>query len=210
MANVTSAWAPKLSNRIGRLSDWMEHLGDPTFEYHVTVTRVWGLLALRLANADFLPLDFGAYGAALRTFLHELDARTQLGAHIDLRELQQRLNSFETEGHALTDTLAISLQQNLLDPRVVPSVNNGLMSIESNWLYEPGIPGRPWFQHLLYAARYTYAHLELPGLAEAAERGDWKEAAAQAKLIQRAVDTNVAALRSVRAQLNRTGDTLSE
>src|SRR6516162_10803937 len=99
MANVTSAWAPKLSNRIGRLSDWMEHLGDPTFEYHVTVTRVWGLLALRLANADFLPLDFGAYGAALRTFLHELDARTQLGAHIDLRELQQRLNSFETEGH---------------------------------------------------------------------------------------------------------------
>ena len=210
MANVTSAWAPKLSNRIGRLSDWMEHLGDPTFEYHVTVTRVWGLLALRLANPDFLPLDFGAYGAALRTFLHELDARTQLGAHIDLRELQQRLNSFETEGHALTDTLAISLQQNLLDPRVVPSVNNGLMSIESNWLYEPGIPGRPWFQHLLYAARYTYAHLELPGLAEAAERGDWKEAAAQAKLIQQAVDTNVAALRSVRAQLNRTGDTLSE
>src|SRR5262249_39497031 len=38
---------------------WMEHIGDPTFEYHAALTRIWGLLALRLANADALPFDFG-------------------------------------------------------------------------------------------------------------------------------------------------------
>src|SRR6266481_4626303 len=31
---------------------WMSHIGDPAFEYHVTLTRMWGLVALRLANAD--------------------------------------------------------------------------------------------------------------------------------------------------------------
>jgi hypothetical protein len=55
----------------------------------------------------------------------------------------------------------------------------------------------------LYAARYTYAHLELPGLTEAAERGDWKEAGAQARLIEQALDTNVKTLQVIRAELEK-------
>ena len=43
-----------------------------------------------------------------------------------------------------------------------------MMQVERNWLNPDGIPGRPWFKHILYGARFTYAHLELPGLAEAA------------------------------------------
>jgi N-acetylated-alpha-linked acidic dipeptidase len=189
---------------------WMEHIGDPAFEYHIALTRIWGLLALRLANADVLPFDFGAYGAALRVFLRELDRRTHVARHVALGELGDRVTSFETEGRALADVLAGSLRRNRLDPRVVPDVNSSLMSIESNWLYSPGIPGRPWFQHLLYGTRYTYAHLELPGLAEAAERGDWQEAAAQEKLIQQALDTNIAVLRSARAQLDKSRESPSK
>jgi len=82
-------------------------------------------------------------------------------------------------------------------------VNQRLMQVESNWLYPGGIPGRPWFQHLLYAARYTYAHLEFPGLTEAAERGDWKEASAQAKLIEQALDANLRTLQAIRTDLKK-------
>ena len=67
--------------------------------------------------------------------------------------------------------------------------------MEANWLDPQGIPGRPWFQHLLYAARYTYAHLEFPGLTEAVEKGDWKLASDQAVLIQRALEKNIELLR---------------
>ena len=182
---------------------WMEHIGDPTFEYHVTLSRIWGLLALRLANSDLLPFDFGANGEALRSFLRELDTRTGLGKHVDLSSLEQRLESFEKEGRGVTQDLSAALAQNRLEDRIVPDVNRRLMQVESNWLYAGGIPGRPWFQHLLYAARYTYAHLELPGLTEAAERGDWKEAGAQAKLIEQALDTNLKALQVIRAELEK-------
>ena len=51
-------------------------------------------------------------------------------------------------------------------------------------------PGRPWFRHTVYAARFTYAHLELPGLTEAAEEKDWERAARQAAILSRAVAAN--------------------
>lgn len=73
------------------------------------------------------------------------------------------------------------------------------MQVETNWLNPDGIPGRPWFKHTLYAARYTYAHLELPGLTEAIERGDWKAASEQGKILEAALARNSALLSSARA-----------
>jgi transferrin receptor-like protein len=35
-----------------------------------------------------------------------------------------------------------------------------------------GLPDRPWFQHLIYACRYPYLPLVLPGLTEAVEGHD--------------------------------------
>jgi N-acetylated-alpha-linked acidic dipeptidase len=44
---------------------WMESFGDPEFLYHVAAARLYGLLAMRLAAADIVPLRFAAYGRAL-------------------------------------------------------------------------------------------------------------------------------------------------
>ena len=74
------------------------------------------------------------------------------------------------------------------------------MQVEGNWLNAGGILGRPWFRHLLYAAgyTYTYAHLELPGLTEAAEKGDWKVAKEQSELLRAALGRNAKLLRGQR------------
>ncbi|MDH4064609.1 MAG: serine hydrolase, partial [Acidobacteriota bacterium] len=61
-----------------------------------------------------------------------------------------------------------------------------------NWAHPAGIPGRPWFKHLLYAPRYTYAAMTLPGITEAAERGDWPAAQEQAALVEDAIARNTA------------------
>jgi N-acetylated-alpha-linked acidic dipeptidase len=74
-----------------------------------------------------------------------------------------------------------------------------MMQVERNWINPDGIPGRPWFKHILYGARFTYAHLELPGLTEAVEKGDWPTARQQAEILQRALATNVKLI----DQLNR-------
>ena len=81
-------------------------------------------------------------------------------------------------------------------------INEGLMQAERNWLNPDGIPGRPWFKHILYGARYTYAHLELPGLTEAVEKGDWKTAGQQAAILQRAIANNTQLMNSLNAEFS--------
>jgi len=78
-------------------------------------------------------------------------------------------------------------------------LNQQLLQVESNWLDPAGIPGRPWFQHLLYSSRYTYAHLEFPGLTEAVEKQDWKLADQQTALLEKALKRNTKLLRSARS-----------
>ena len=73
------------------------------------------------------------------------------------------------------------------------------MRFERNWLNPAGIPGRPWFKHLVFAPRYTYAAMTLPGITEAAEKGDWKTAREQAALVSDAVTRNTDLLRGALA-----------
>jgi N-acetylated-alpha-linked acidic dipeptidase len=178
---------------------WMDQMGDPTFEYHVALTRIWGLVALRLANADVLPFDFGFNGAALDNFLKTLEIRNKIDSHkLNLKKLRESIMEFEKAGNELRGAVKLELASGENSPEKMELLNQQILQVESNWLDSSGIPGRPWFQHLLYAARYTYAHLEFPGLTEAVEKGDWKLAAQQAELIEKALAKNTELLKSAR------------
>jgi N-acetylated-alpha-linked acidic dipeptidase len=85
-------------------------------------------------------------------------------------------------------------------------VNHDLIQIERNWCHAQGIPGRPWFKHTIYGTRSTYAHLELPGLAEAAEAADWKLAAEQAKILENELAKNSELLHHARKLLDAGAD----
>jgi len=76
-----------------------------------------------------------------------------------------------------------------------------MMQVERNWLNPAGIPGRPWFKHELYAARYTYAHLEVPGLTEAVEAQDWKTAKEQATVLEQSVRKNTQVVHEARGRI---------
>ena len=101
---------------------------------------------------------------------------------------------------AARDALRAATQRDLRsdapDPARLRQLKAHLPAVEPNWLDPAGIPGRPWFQHLLYAARYTYAHLELPGLTEAVEGADWSLASYEAGRIEAALSKNTQLLRT--------------
>src|SRR5262249_56220043 len=78
-----------------------------------------------------------------------------------------------------------------------------LMQAERNWLNPDGFPGRPWFKHILYGARYTYAHLELPGLTEAVEKQDWPAAKQQADVLEHALRKNTELLRDLNQRVQQ-------
>ena len=182
---------------------WMEHFGDPGFKYHTLMAQLWGVLALRLANADVLPFDFGVYAARIRGFIRDLEKANKSGGKLDLRPLQRRTVEFQDAGRALRHEIEKHLAQNRLGAKDKAALNRAAMQVERNWLHPDGIPGRPWFKHTLYAARYTYAHLELPGLTEAVEAGNWKLAREQVRILDAALEKNTKLLRAARAELER-------
>ena len=179
---------------------WMSRFGDPTFEYHTALTKIWGLTALRLANSDILPFDFAANASALREFLGELEHREKITSEqVALKKLHEHIAEFEVAGKQLREVTLRDLASGSVNPEKIQQLNERLLQVESNWLDPAGIPGRPWFQHLLYSSRYTYAHLEFPGLTEAVEAANWKLAAEQANLLEKALEKNTELLRSAKS-----------
>jgi N-acetylated-alpha-linked acidic dipeptidase len=190
---------------------WMNRFGDPGYRYHTLMSQLWGVLALRLANADVLPFDFGAYGRDIGTFLKELcdkpgrsGSATAAGCRageLDLGPAVAAADAFTGAGRALQQAVDAALGSGQIDQHNAIALNRRIMDVESNWLSPDGIPGRPWFKHMLYAARYTYAHLELPGITEAVEKKDWRTARSETARLVSALNKNAALLREAAAGL---------
>jgi N-acetylated-alpha-linked acidic dipeptidase len=187
---------------------WMNHFGDPGYRYHTLMSQLWGVLALRLANADILPFDFASYARNIRQFVADMSKSKDM-SQLDLKPVSAEIDQFEAAGKKLNESVAAALASGTLDPKMTESLNRGLMQVERNWLNPDGIPGRPWFKHILYGARYTYAHLELPGLTEATEAGDWATARQQAAILQRALSNNTRLLEQLNSDLGASNASLT-
>jgi N-acetylated-alpha-linked acidic dipeptidase len=63
-------------------------------------------------------------------------------------------------------------------PEALKAINGKLMLTERTLTHTDGLPGRPWFKHLIYApGAYTgYGVKTIPGVREAIELKRWKEA----------------------------------
>ena len=188
----------------------MNHFGDPGYRYHALMSQLWGTTALRLANAEILPYDFESYGTNIRKFVADLDAATHVSGQLALAPLLLGAADFQAAGHELNHTISLAIASGRLNATIALRVNQDLMQIERNWCNAQGIPGRPWFKHTIYGTRSTYAHLELPGLAEAAEAGDWKRATEQAKILEDELAKNSALLRRAKQSLDSSTEALKQ
>jgi N-acetylated-alpha-linked acidic dipeptidase len=195
---------------------WMNHFGDPGYKYHTLMSQLWGVTALRLANADLLPFDFASYASNIRQFVNDMAKESKMWGQppsavqpgearqpqpLDLKPALDAIANFEAAGKRLNDSLSRKLASGQIDPKLTQTLNRAMMQVERNWLNPDGIPGRPWFKHILYGARFTYAHLELPGLTEAVEKKDWTAAKQQNEILMRALDTNTKLLDELNSTL---------
>ena len=181
---------------------WMNHFGDPGYRYHMLMSQLWGVTALRLANADLLPFDFASYASNVRQFVDELVKGKDM-SKLDLVDVRKEIDAFEAAGKHLNESVNRKLASGQMDSKLALTLNHGMMQVERNWLNPDGIPGRPWFKHILYGARFTYAHLELPGLTEAVEAQDWPTAKQQAEILQRALTSNTKLVDELNADLGK-------
>ena len=190
---------------------WMERFGDPQFLYHAVAARFYGLMAMRLAAAEVVPLRFGSYALALRLDLDELRRKTirklrgaesvnttekRAAINPDFGPVLTALQQLEAAGLALDAELDALVERE--DALAAGRVSEALIQLERTFLSEDGLPGRPWFRHLLYAPGFTtgYAAWPFPELTEAVENGD-------AELFERGTGRVVAALEAASERLSR-------
>lgn len=175
--------------------DWMEGFGDPGFRYHATMSRLWGLLALRFADADLLPFDYSIYAAELEAYLKGLEKASPAGFYPrDVLPLIEKCRDWKTAAAETTARLE-AWRGGRSEGARPERINAGLMAQERAVLAEEGIPGRPWFRHLVYAPLPSYEAETLPGLREALEQNDLERARKQAAVLGEAIDRARASLR---------------
>ena len=163
----------------------MTHFGDPGFRYMTTMADVWGRMALRLANAPVVPIDYRQTAMRLAQFVDELAALPGVGARLDLKALRAAIGGFASAA-GVAARAAADAANTPDDPARLAAINRQLIAAERQWLLVDGIPGRPWFKHALYAPKSTYAAMELPGVREAVDEKDWDRAAREvARLVLR-------------------------
>src|SRR5579864_8544248 len=107
---------------------WMNHYGDPGYRYHTLMSQLWGVTALRLANADLLPFDFDTYASNIRQFVNELtrsmERPTPSSAQssearqpLDLKAVRDAIDAFEAAGKRLNDSLGSKLKSGQIDAK---------------------------------------------------------------------------------------------
>jgi N-acetylated-alpha-linked acidic dipeptidase len=80
---------------------------DPGFVLHRTAAQLYGIVAMRVANADALPYAFASYVPVLRAGLLRLEERARReGRELDLREPSAAIDRFTDAARRADDAIA--------------------------------------------------------------------------------------------------------
>ncbi len=171
---------------------WFKKFGDPDFVYEQQMARVFGLEALRMADADVLPYDYEEYGKEVTAYIDAAEKRAQgkLGEHaLDFNAVAAAAKRFQDAGAKI-----LSRQKN--PPKDPARLNQALRNAELALLVPEGLPHRPWYRHAIYApGEYTgYAAVVIPGVNEALDNGDAERARQQLAVLAAALERAAKAL----------------
>ncbi|KAF5202476.1 N-acetylated-alpha-linked acidic dipeptidase [Thalictrum thalictroides] len=155
---------------------WMKKFGDPMFHRHVAAASIWGLVALQLADKEFLPFNYLSYADELQTSTKVLHDEV-LHKGIDftpiyksIRNLKIAANEINNQIKALEETRGWEFLRNK-DSLKVRELNDRLMMAERAFTDRDGLRGRPWYKHLVYAPSKhdDYGSKSFPGIDDAIE-----------------------------------------
>jgi N-acetylated-alpha-linked acidic dipeptidase len=175
---------------------WFKKFGDPDFAYEQEMARVFGLEAIRMADADVLPYDYEEYGKEIGMYLDAAHKRAESKfgeGGLDFNAVTAAARHFESAGAKI-------LSRQRTPPRDVARLNKTLCATERALLIPEGLPHRPWYRHAIYApGEYTgYAAVVIPGVNEALDKGDSERARQQLAALTAALDRAAKTLEAYR------------
>uniref|UniRef100_A0A0C9RJL7 TSA: Wollemia nobilis Ref_Wollemi_Transcript_14459_2317 transcribed RNA sequence n=1 Tax=Wollemia nobilis TaxID=56998 RepID=A0A0C9RJL7_9CONI len=152
---------------------WMATFGDPLFHRHVAVGAMWGLIALKLADATILPFNYSTYAHNLQLYVDVLE--TQLKAsdapstRVSTLPLHKSIAELRKAAEYITkkaEEAAEGVEEIQLNVR--RSLNDLLVMAERAFTDAEGLPGNPWNKHLVYGPTKTdkYGTTSFPGISD--------------------------------------------
>lgn len=145
---------------------------DPSFGYGPALADVYGLIALRFANAQILPYDIPRYGTDLKRHMKSVNELTDT----DLFEgsgLQEKVNTISDQINRYDELIRRHTKDGGLANSLQDSVNRHLLQLERSFLHNEGLPFSPWLRSLYSSSDpYSgYASWMLPAYRYAIEEG---------------------------------------
>jgi N-acetylated-alpha-linked acidic dipeptidase len=171
---------------------WMAKYGDPNFEYHATIAKVWALVAAKLVEAPLFKLNATDYALGLTRYVAAVkDLAHDAGSNTDgevFKPLDEAVAHFHFAA-TVHDGTAADLLAQYADIGDIPwwqpwkraalylairNTNTKYKFLERKFLYEAGLDGRSWFKHVVFApGKWTgYSGATFPGIVEGIEEGN--------------------------------------
>ena len=152
---------------------WMKHFGDPDFSHHVAAAQILGTLALRLAEADIVPFDYPAYALEMEHATTDVYVKANQADQDALEETLDAVAHLSASAHRASEAVR-ALSASPVDATKAAQINRALAAVEQALLAPEGLPGRPWFKHVVFApgSHDGYSTQIIPGENEALEQND--------------------------------------
>jgi N-acetylated-alpha-linked acidic dipeptidase len=181
---------------------WMDHYGDSQWHYHVTIAKIWALIAATLSETPIIALNATDYGEGLQIYLDSVKGKvnetSSSESSFSFHSLQNATTNLQKAAKSF-DAYAFSLAQRIEEgvpwwrwwSRVrlyyeVRKVNEKTKLLERQFLYADGLDNRSWFKHVVFApGRWTgYAGATYPGLVESFEDGNMHNARKWSRIVE--------------------------
>jgi N-acetylated-alpha-linked acidic dipeptidase len=169
--------------------DWMDAWGGngtqgSAFYYMAAAARVWGVLAMRLSTNEFAPFDHFETSEALFGYLAHIE-KVKLDG-MDLSNLWNATQQFAKAAKQIEK----DIQMCDYSQQSINSLNIRLTQTERQFLLNDGLPGRPWFKHVLQAPGLYlgYTAESYPGIQQAIDDNDLTTAQEQVEAAAGAVN----------------------
>ncbi|XP_057605280.1 N-acetylated-alpha-linked acidic dipeptidase 2 isoform X2 [Hippopotamus amphibius kiboko] len=166
----------------------VEKFYDPTFKKQLAVAQLRGALVYELADSKIIPFNIQDYAKTLKNYvtnIYNLSKKydQQLRDHqVSFDSLFSAVKNFS---EAASDFHRRLSQVDLNNPTAVRIMNDQLMFLERAFIDPLGLPGRPFYRHIIFApsSHNKYAGESFPGIFDAMfdienradPRSAWKE-----------------------------------
>ncbi|KAG7344538.1 transferrin receptor-like dimerization domain containing protein [Nitzschia inconspicua] len=173
---------------------WMDQFGGrdgergSAFDLMAFAAKIWGVLAIRMATSEIVPLDLIVQGQALTKYTTHIEDQVKSSDELKLQNLTSAVDSYKQAAAKLHLKCKNNHQEpqaqfrSMIESRYkIDDCNEKIAMSERRFLSNDGLPRRPWFKHVLQAPGMDlgYAAEAFPGIQQALDEKNFALAQVQ-------------------------------